>query len=128
MRFVAGHCRIRQRGPSPRKWRPLEPRFLEKVELIPFHSCWVWTGKVNAQGYGMIWHQGVECRANRISYLIHYGVDPGELKVCHRCDSPICVRPDHLFLGTQAENIRDMWSKGRGVKPPNRWLQRAASA
>lgn len=128
MRFVRNHVQRTLRGPEPIRWQPVAPRFFEKVELIPFSECWEWIGKTNAQGYGVLWVAGKEARANRVSWEIHRGPIPDGMVVCHTCDRPSCVRPDHLFLGTQAENLADMRRKGRGSKPPNRWeIARAAS-
>ena len=92
----------------------LEERFWSKVEMIPFHPCWEWMGFRNEWGYGQvaISHRSPE-RAHRLSWIIHYGPIPRGLFVCHRCDNPGCVRPDHLFLGTTTDNMRDMISKGR---------------
>ena len=98
---------------------PLEERFWAKVEKTP--TCWLWTGAVNDAGYGIIGlgtrEQGT-ARAHRVSYEMHIGPLPDGLFVCHRCDVRLCVRPEHLFAGTQADNVRDMWSKGRESPPP----------
>lgn len=123
VRFLRQHHRRLKCGRTPSRWQDPRPRFFAKVERIPFHTCWEWNGKINAQGYGMLWVNGVEVRAHRVSWLLHYG-DPGALVVCHRCDNPSCVNPDHLFLGTQADNVADMWRKGRASPPPNRWATR----
>lgn len=89
-------------------------RFWSKVNkgLRP-DDCWIWTaGKSN--GYG-IFRVGDNktISAHRYSYILHNGKEPGSLFVCHRCDNPSCVNPDHLFLGTQGDNIQDMIDKGR---------------
>ena len=74
-------------------------------------SCWNWMGYKNAQGYGSFrWIGGR--RAHRCSYYIETGVITNKL-VCHRCDNPSCVRPDHLFIGTYKDNSNDMVFKGR---------------
>lgn len=81
-------------------------------------GCWIWTGSRDKMGYGR--YRGVKYRlspcalAHRISWLIEHGSLDPSLCVLHRCDNPPCVRPDHLFLGTKADNTEDMITKGRG--------------
>lgn len=79
----------------------------------PMSGCWLWTSSLNAGGYG----QKGRKVAHRVSYEIHKGPIPVGMCVCHRCDQPSCVNPDHLFLGTRSDNMRDMSRKGRGVNP-----------
>ena len=77
-------------------------------------SCWIWTGGRNTAGYGALrnrQHRGK--LAHRLSWEMAYGPIPDGLIVCHRCDNPACVRPDHLFLGTLVDNVVDMVNKGR---------------
>lgn len=92
---------------------PLEERFWNKVKEGP--GCWEWQGYKFSNGYGGIKsHQGKRMLlAHRVSYAIAYGEIPEGKLVCHKCDNTKCVRPDHLFLGTQADNLLDMRRKGR---------------
>lgn len=92
-----------------------EERFWTKVEIIPFHECWEWIA-CKRFGYGRFHTNGKSMSAHRISWQIHSGEIPKGLKVLHRCDNTSCVRPDHLFLGTQKDNVDDMCKKGRHHK------------
>lgn len=91
---------------------PISDRFWPKVNMLG--TCWTWTGYTNKHGYGLITVGRRKFYAHRISWTLHNGDIPGDMRVLHRCDNPPCVRPDHLFLGTQPENLADMRSKGRG--------------
>ena len=89
----------------------LRERFWGKVRVAQGEGCWEWTGwRLQRSGYGMMW-PGI--RAHRLAYELMNGRIPSGMSVLHRCDNPPCVRPDHLFLGTQADNMRDMIRKGR---------------
>ncbi len=76
-------------------------------------ECWEWAGRYCTRGYGVLSIKSADRLAHRISYRIAYGHLPTEMLVCHRCDNPKCVRPDHLFLGTSLDNVRDAINKGR---------------
>jgi len=109
--------KIREAGLRKRKMS-LKDRLFRKV--LKTEGCWNFKGKTNLSGYGTIsiWEDGelVGVLAHRLSWMIHFGQIPEGLSVCHHCDNPSCVRPDHLFLGTQQDNMTDMVSKGRGHK------------
>jgi hypothetical protein len=90
-------------------------KFWNKVEMIPFHDCWEWTSK-SKDLYGRIIINKKPIRAHRMSWQLHYGPIPKGLFVCHKCDNPGCVRPDHLFLGTNKDNSNDRDAKGRTAK------------
>lgn len=88
---------------------PLEDWFWSKVQKTD--GCWLWTGYITLKGYGEMTRKHI--RVHRFSWELVNGKIPGGLNVLHKCDNTICVRPDHLFLGTHADNVHDMMKKGR---------------
>jgi len=86
-------------------------RFWSKVDKSG--DCWEWTASRLPAGYGRFAVNGQMTTAHRVSYELKYGPIPTGLHVLHKCDNPPCVTPDHLFLGTQQDNMRDKISKGR---------------
>lgn len=95
----------------------------KQIEL--FHSryikseagCWEWTWKKDKDGYGQFHARPYHQAAHRFSFHLFHKINPHGLCVCHSCDNPSCVNPDHLWLGTVTDNNRDAWKKGRKVSP-----------
>lgn len=92
---------------------PIEERFWSYVQKSA--ECWNWMGAQDGHGYGHLYYHGRMQKAHRIVYQLTYGAIPPKTMVCHHCDNPQCVRPDHLFLGNHTTNALDMASKGRQV-------------
>ena len=97
------------------------PKAMTPEECIQKHAekgvgCWVWRGKIlkPGMGYGLASQHAKWQLAHRLSYKTFVGPIPDGMQVLHRCDTPACVNPDHLYLGTQADNMKDMTAKGRG--------------
>ena len=89
-------------------------RFWNRVDKSG--DCWLWLGFKDAAGYGTFSRRNKTHRAHRIAWELTYGSIPDGLVICHRCDCPSCVKVDHLFLGTNADNNRDKVTKNRHVK------------
>lgn len=92
----------------------LKERFWDKVDKQAGNGCWEWTASRNLTGYGHFGVLGLPSQvAHRVSYELNVGPIPAGYYVCHHCDNPPCIRPDHLFTGTNGDNVRDAIEKGR---------------
>lgn len=96
-----------------RRSAPISERFWSKVQKG--HGCWIWRGSSNNKGYGMFAAvKQYPLLAHRVAWELSFGPIPEGSCVLHSCDTRLCVRPDHLWLGSQTENLADMRGKGRG--------------
>jgi len=114
----------------------VEERFWSKVRRLDDpNKCWEWIGKsVTEFGYGSIRYNGRSIGAHRLSWILSNGeIGDSKIFVCHKCDNPKCVNPNHLFLGTNSDNMKDAFRKNRivvpegvkfvkGSEPPNKSL------
>ena len=93
-----------------------EERFFAKVDAGAGGGCHLWLAARNAKGYGHFYMDRRGMRAHRAAWTIRNGPIPDGIQVLHTCDRPGCVNPDHLFLGTDADNSADMVAKGRAAR------------
>ena len=106
---------INQRCPKTGRMLPANPDEQFWSRVTKTNGCWLWTGG-KCRGYGMIKYKGKHTKSHVVSWLIHFGNIAQGKCVLHRCDNPSCVRPDHLFLGTNQENQADKVSKHRQAR------------
>ena len=117
------YMRERRNGNMPigtRARGTVEERFHRHYEKTD--NCWIWLGRLFGKGYGSIGLGGKGAKqvlAHRLSYQIHKGPIPDGMVVMHKCDNPRCVNPDHLEAGTQSQNIKDAFSRGRKINLPS---------
>lgn len=93
----------------------IKNRFYAKVLIPDENGCMIWNGAKSKKGYGgFVGHNKKMTNVHRYSYSLYNGVIPTGMSICHTCDNPSCVAPNHLFAGTQKENVHDMLRKKRG--------------
>lgn len=105
---------LKKRGRRTYYRQPIAERFYSHIIINEDNGCWEWDGPPGSSGYG--WFSltsSTHMASHRVSYLLTHNGIPENLEVLHTCDNKICVRPDHLFLGTQQDNVDDMIEKGR---------------
>lgn len=107
LRYIAGHFK------TPIKYKTFADHFWAFCTPGKPDECWDWQGSLAVAGYGHFNHRNKTFHTHRISWEIHYGPIPEGLSVLHKCDRRSCNNPEHLFLGTQTDNIADMVEKGR---------------
>lgn len=93
-----------------------QERFDAKHVGVTESGCWLWVSTIKHTGYGGFWMNGETIGAHRASWILHRGEIPEGGVICHKCDTPSCVNPSHLFLGTDADNVADKTVKGRAAK------------
>lgn len=116
---VEGARRLPRLSRAERFWRHVD------TDSDP-RGCWLWRGHCNEFGYGLFSADGIAgskiLRAHRVAWELLRGAIPVGLELCHHCDNPPCVNPDHLFIGTRSDNMRDMVAKGRHRSNlPHQW-------
>ncbi len=133
-----GYCskhyqRFKKHGdPNRADWKKLEgENFEEKLKLNSIedeNGCWIWQGAQNKSGYGSVnIGGGKTAQAHRLAFKLWCGELPDEFFVCHHCDQPLCVNPNHLFLGTNQDNIDDKMYKGRAYTGVHKGVLNAMS-
>jgi hypothetical protein len=110
-RAIRKDRKARAAANAPRRSAP--DRFVERVTKNPGRGCWEWTGALDRHGYGIVMRDGSIKRTHRYAWELCNGAIPAGMVICHRCDNRKCVRPSHLFIGTQRDNIQDAMRKGR---------------
>lgn len=104
-------------GPMEKRVDALEKRLMAKVKPGP-NGCIEWSGALRGKGYGLAGVGSKNMRAHRLSWMLYRGDIPDGLLVCHSCDNRKCINPDHLWLGSNHDNLMDALRKGRLFQPP----------
>jgi hypothetical protein len=103
--------------------------YLEEWSMpVPPASCRLWLKPISESGHGFAKNNGAHIYAHRLSWEVSVGPIPSGMSVLHKCDVACCINPDHLFLGTQRENIADMVAKGRQSRGSRRWCSKLTEA
>ena len=114
------------------RWTPFEPYFWSLVDKSG--ECWLWLGGRYSDGYGRVHYKGRRHPAHRVSCELSGRPIPDDLHGCHECDNKLCVRPDHIFPGTQADNMQDWTKKGKNklvqnpIRGDDHYMRRLISA
>jgi hypothetical protein len=109
VRFFAGH--------GKRKLKSLADELWSHCVVGDKDACWEWQGGKTSSGYGQLYYRMQQHKTHRLSYELHYGPIPGGMSILHKCDNPPCCNPNHLCLGTRADNVADMCHKKRNDGP-----------
>jgi len=113
--YKHGNPHIVKKGSRYPIFNTLKESFESKFEKGNVEKCWNWKGAIS-HGYGSLRFKGKHYIASRAAYEVYISVINDDLLVCHKCDNPLCVNPNHLFLGTELDNMKDMVSKNRSAK------------
>lgn len=99
------------------RYKSVKERFEESWIPEPYSGCWLWTGALRGGVYGQIMENGKRMAAHRVSWKLRHGYLDPAADICHHCDTPMCVNPDHLFSGNARLNVHDAIRKGRKTFP-----------
>src|SRR5258708_27078976 len=91
----------------------IEQRLAAQTEIDPLSGCHIWQGRRDGGGYPLVCFDGQQHRVHRLAWTLRYGTIPKGMQLCHRCDEPCCVNPDHHFVGTHEDNMADRRQKHR---------------